>query len=294
MMDASLSVRAVSKSLPGFHLGPISFDLEPGLVYAVVGPNGSGKSTLFRLLMGMIRPDSGSILRFGQPLAVDDMAQARRLAWLSESLTGHDGWSMRDLAEIYVRSYPGFDHRTMAAHTADIDLGKDFAALSKGQQRRSMLGLTVAANADVMLLDEPTDGIDPFARQDVMAALADVMEDDRRTMLIATHNLEEVRRIAEVVIVLDRGNQVGIWPKDQLLEGWQRLTLSRLPQQPLAGEAHREGVNIVTGNASLTRAELAALDIEILQVQQVDMVESLHLVMMQQGDRASPLHDTSP
>lgn len=291
MMNALIRATDITRDLKGFRLGPVSFALEPGLVYAVVGPNGSGKTTLFRLLMGLIRPDAGTIHRFGAELAVDDSSQTQRIAYVPEALAGHDGWMVHEINELYRRSYPNCDPRLLKELQAGVDLYKSFSELSKGLQRRAMLGVAIASQPDVLLLDEPTDGIDPFARQDVLNSFASYMEDEQRTLLLATHNLEDVRRIADVVIILENGEHIGTWEKDDLLEGWQRIWLGTEPNRPLAGEMeriHGAGVQIVTGDYAATRIDIDSLGLEILNSQNVDMVEALRIVINRRdGPRAS-------
>lgn len=291
MTTSLIHATDIARQVGTFQLGPISFALEPGLVYALVGPNGSGKTTLFRTLMGLIRPDAGTIERFGSPVAVDDTTQTQRMAYVPEALIGHDVWRVHEINELYRRLYPNFDLRSLARYQEGVDLSKRFSELSKGMQRRAMLGVTMAAQADVLLLDEPTDGIDPFARQDVLTNLAEYMEDERRTMLLATHNLEDVRRVADVVIVLQNGEHIGTWYKDDLLEGWQRFWLSAEPNVALTGEMERTqigGIQIVSNNSAATRAEIQNHGINIINTQPIDMVESLRIVIQKRGSRASP------
>lgn len=282
MKPNHLQLNDVRREIDGFALGPISLEVEPGLVYAVVGPNGSGKSTLFRLMMGLIRPDSGEVSRFGEPLGVDNMAQARRIAYVPESLLGHDSWTINHLAEFYRRSYPQFDSSSLVSLRHELDLNKAFSALSKGQQRRAVLSLAMATKAEVLLLDEPTDGLDPFVRQDLLAELSRSLEEGNRSIVLATHNLEDVRRIADVLVLLQKGRQVGIWNKDDVLEGWQRLTLASAPNLPLDGEVSRvngAAVHVVSGDIAATRAHLNTIGIAIIQQQPVDMVESLRILL---------------
>lgn len=286
MTTSLIRATEVKRQLGTFQLGPISFDLEPGLVYALVGPNGSGKTTLFRMLMGLLRPDSGKVERFGSPVAVDDLVQTQRLAYVPEALVGHDAWKMHEINEIYRRSYPNFDLRALRHYQDGVDLHQRFSELSKGMQRRAMLGVALASQADVLLLDEPTDGIDPFARRDVLTSFAEYMESEGRTMLLATHNLEDVRRIADVVIVLQHGEHIGTWEKDELLEGWQRFWLVSEPTRILAGEVERTqggGLQVVSNDAAATRAELQTMGIEIINTQPVDMVDSLQIVIQKRG-----------
>ncbi len=291
MTDTLIRVDNITRDLDQFRVGPVSFEMEPGLVYAVVGSNGSGKTTLFRMLMGLVHPASGAIDRFGGPLSVDDLNQSQRIAYVPEALVGHDSWTVQQLNELSRRVYPQFDLRALQEYQRGIDLYKPFTKLSKGTQRRAMLAIAMASGTDVLLLDEPTDGIDPFARQDVLHQLSQWMESENRTLLMATHNLEDVRRIADVVIVLENGEHIGTWNKDELMEGWQRLWLATEPPRALPHEeyrAHGAGVEIVTSNQAATNLELQDLGIEILNSQQVDMVEALRIVIQKRGGRASP------
>lgn len=281
----------ISKQLPGFQLGPISLELESGFVYALVGPNGSGKSTLLQMLMGLIHPDSGNIERFGEPLTVDDCSQSTRIAYVPEALVGHDTWKTQEINELYSRIYPNYDLRIAQQVQAGVDVYKKFSDLSKGMQRRAMLGVAMAAQPDVLILDEPTDGIDPFARQDVIESFAQFMDGENRTLLLATHNLEEVRRVADVVIVLENGEHIGTWEKDELLEGWQRVWLASEPARMLKGELHRSvngGVQIVTNDLAAVRADVASLGIEIVSTQHIDMVETLRIAIHRPGRSGLP------
>lgn len=293
-MTIHIRAKSIVRDLDAFRIGPISFDLEPGLIYALVGPNGSGKTTLFRMLMGLVQPGSGSVERFGAPLDVDDIAQLQRISYVPEALVGHDAWSVQEINDIYRRTYPGFDPRMLQTYQSDVDVHKQFSKLSKGMQRRAMLGAAMATGSDVLLLDEPTDGIDPFARQDVLGHLATFMENENRTVLMATHNLEDVRRVADVVIVIENGEHIGTWEKDELLEGWQKLWLASEPAATLRGEQQRRhgaGVELVTNNLSATREDLANQDIEVVNMQAVDMVEALRIAIHHRGGRASPVQE---
>lgn len=288
MSNPLVRVIDVTRSLPEFRLGPVNLELQPGLVYALVGRNGSGKSTFFRMLMGQIRPDSGSIERFGSPLAVDDYAQAARIAYVPEVFTGHDAWKVSEINELYGRVYPNYDLRLAQQLQEGVDLHKRFIDLSKGMQRRAILGAALASQPNVLLVDEPTDGIDPFARKELFASFSRYMEEEDRSMLIATHNLEEVRRIADVVIVLENGEHLGTWEKDELLEGWQRLWFASEPARKLAGELERTSngnTQVVTNNLSATLEDAQSLGLEVINTSPIDMVESLRIVIQKRGDR---------
>lgn len=291
MTGALMRAVDVTRKLDDFQLGPVSLALEPGLIYAVVGPNGSGKTTLFNLLMGLIQPDTGSIEHFGEEYTPDDVSRSQRIAWVPEALVGHEDWNVQEINELYRRAYPRFDTRLLQELQAGVDRHKHFSALSKGMQRRAILAAALASRPEVLLCDEPTDGLDPFARQDLLNHLSTYMEDEQRTLLIATHNLEDIRRIADVVIVLENGRQVGTWEKDDLLGGWHRLWLAQNPSRTLAGERSRTlagGVQLVSNDLVATRADLQALGIDIINTQPLDLVETLRIVIEARvGERES-------
>lgn len=294
MTGALMRAVDVTRKLDDFQLGPVSLALEPGLVYAVVGPNGSGKTTLFNLLMGLIRSDSGSIEQFGEQYTPDDVSRSQRIAWVPEALVGHEDWNVQEINELYRRGYPRFDTRLLQELQAGVDRHKHFSALSKGMQRRAILAAALASRPEVLLCDEPTDGLDPFARQDLLNQFSRYMEDEQRTLLIATHNLEDIRRIADVVIVLENGRHVGTWEKDDLLGGWHRLWLVQEPGQPLVGERWRTtsgGVQIVTNNLPATHMDLQDRGIEIINTQPMDMVETLRIVIHTHGGKGETVRN---
>lgn len=286
MSGALMRAVEITRKMDSFQLGPVSLALEPGLVYAVVGPNGSGKTTLFNLLMGLIRPDAGSIERFGEPYTSDALSQSQRIAWVPEMLVGFSDWRVHEINELYRRSYPNFDQQLLREVQAGIELHKTFSELSKGLQRRTMLAVALVARPDLLICDEPTDGIDPFARQEMLGQFASYMETGDRTLVIATHNLEDIRRIADVVIVLDNGRHIGTWDKDELLEGWTRIWLTQTPERLLDGEVDRvvgSNTQIITRDPDLTRIDIESLGIQIVNTQPLDMVESLRVVIQNRG-----------
>lgn len=230
MIDAVLALKGVSKTYQGFRLGPVNVEIESGYLIAVVGPNGSGKSTLFRMLMDLVHPDDGEIRVFGQPNG-DEIEMNARIGYVPERSTSHDQMSVEDLGVFYARWYPRFDRqRYETAVTAmEIELGKSFKTLSKGMQRRVSFALAMASDPELLLLDELTDGVDPFARREMVADLARFMEPGDRTVVFATHNMDEVRRLADYVVFLVDGVFLGMYEKDTLLDDWRRVRLKHMP-----------------------------------------------------------------
>jgi ABC-2 type transport system ATP-binding protein len=225
-----------SKAYPRFRLGPLDLEVPTGYVVALVGPNGSGKSTLFRLLMNLAQPDAGELRLFGRRYPDDEPAIKRRIGYLPERSVGHDELDARELGAFVARWYPSWDgaRYTALLRLFEIDARRRFGRLSQGQQRKLAFALALATEPALLLLDEPTAGVDPFARRAMERELAAFMERGDRTALFATHVIEEVRRLADYVAFLGRGRLLGFYEKDALLESWRVLWVERAPDDAAA------------------------------------------------------------
>ena len=280
-----ISLRDVRKSYGDFELGPVDLAIEPGYVVAVVGPNGCGKSTLIRMLMNLIQPDSGEVRLFGGVYPDDEVAIKQRVGYVPERSSGHDGMSAKSLGEFVSRFYPGWDRRLYEdlVRRAQIEPDKKFGRLSRGVQRRLAFALALASGSELLLLDEPTAGVDPFARREMLEDISRFMQDGDRTVVFATHVMEEVRRIADYVVFLVDGSLLGLHEKDALLEGWKTLWVDREPEVDVPGVVEEVGggspTRIVSDSPQETGQALSAEDIRIVRSGRLDLEEILSHLM---------------
>ena len=282
-----ISLRNLRKSYGTFELGPIDLDVQPGYVVAIVGPNGGGKSTLMGMLMNLIQPTSGEITLFGGAYPEDEVTVKRRIGYAPERPSGYDGLSSRDLGEFVSRFYPGWDQRLYEDLLADaaIESEKSFGEFSTGTQRRITFALALATGSELLLLDEPTAGVDPFSRRRILEGISRFMMDERygdRTVLFATHVMEEVRRIADYVVFLVDGDFLGLHEKDALLEGWKTLWVEREPEGDVPGMIEIESGNparIVSDSPRETEEALCARNIRIVRSGAMDLEEILSHLM---------------
>lgn len=289
--EAAISLENVSKSFPGFGLGPVSLEVEPGYAVAVVGPNGSGKTTLFKLLMGLARPESGEVRLFGGGYPEDEVDLKRKIGYVPERDSGHDDLSARELSGLLSPLYPYWDQGLFDDLLASFELRPDakFSRLSKGNQRRLSFALAVARRPELLLLDEPTDGIDPFARRTVVDRISDHLEGGG-TVLFATHVMEEVRRLADYVALLYRGEFLGVYEKDALLESWRTLWVEREPDPGTPGVVEVEGVSparLVTNSPKETEAALQRSGIGVIRSGAPELEEILRSMMVDKEARKS-------
>ena len=179
---------------------------EKGSVYGLVGPNGAGKSTLLRTLAGVCRPDGGAVLLDGQPV-YENPAVKQRVAFIPDELYYFVSATVADMRQFYKRLYPAFDDERYQKLGAafGLDERKPIRRMSKGMQKQAAFWLTLSLRPQVLLLDEPVDGLDPVMRRQMWSLLLADVEEQGTTVLVSSHNLRELEDVCDRVGVLHQG-----------------------------------------------------------------------------------------
>ncbi|MFC4601205.1 ATP-binding cassette domain-containing protein [Cohnella hongkongensis] len=228
-MEAAISLRGVELQHDRFTLGPVQCDIPKGMVTAIVGPNGSGKSTLFRALLGLEPVRSGEAEVLGTRINGNrDDRYKNRIGFLAEAPHAHESHQTADeKARFASRWYSGWDwekYRKLLRHF-DVDGGIKLSKMSKGMRRKAELSIAMAHDPELLLLDEPSSGLDPFAWKTMLEELRRYMEPGDRTLVLATHILEEIRRLADYILFIYRGRILGLYEKDRLLDDWRTIVV---------------------------------------------------------------------
>jgi ABC-2 type transport system ATP-binding protein len=235
MSDKHLEMRGVRKTYRFFTLDDLSLEVEPGQIVGFVGPNGAGKSTTLRLAMGLLTPDAGEIRLLGQPMPEGQVAAKRDVGYVSAEmrLFPHAtlGWHM----ELARSIYPQWDGGYAATLVERFGLrpAQPARGLSHGEQVKAVLLLALARRPRLLILDEPTTGLDPVARHEVIGELMDVLRDEERSILFSSHNTVDVERISDRIAFIDRGRLVESRDKEDFLDRWRRLHLQLPPAATL-------------------------------------------------------------
>lgn len=214
-----------------FAMGPLDCDIPSGCVTALVAPNGSGKSTLFRLLLGMEPILAGEAevggVRIG-PGAND--AYKAGIGFVAENHHAYENALTADMkARFAAHWYPGWSEERYARlmRRFGVERNVRMSQLSKGNRRKAELSVALAHEPGLLLLDEPSSGLDPFAWQTMLDELRRYMETGERTLILATHMIDEVRRLADYILFMYRGRILGLYEKDALLDGWRTLAVRK-------------------------------------------------------------------
>src|SRR5438034_3340314 len=201
-------------------LDSVSLSMPRGAVYGLVGANGAGKTTLIKHLLGLLRAERGSVRVFGLDPVADPVGVLSRVGYLSEE-NDLPGWMRVDELIRYSRAfYPGWDdaYAEELRRTFALDPAAKIRTLSKGQKARAGLLLALAHRPELLVLDEPSSGLDPIVRRDILGAVIRTIAHEGRTVLFSSHLLEEVERVADHVTMIHQGKIVLSAPLDDIRE----------------------------------------------------------------------------
>jgi ABC-2 type transport system ATP-binding protein len=248
MIQNAIEIRGLTKSLGKFRLGPLDLTVPRGSIYGFVGPNGAGKTTTLDLLLGMGSPDGGRILVDGLDHARDEVEVKHRIGYVSPDLDFRM-WGKIGKAIRFVRGFhPGWDDR-YCVHLLQafrLELGDSIATLSYGSKVKLAIVLALAWRPSILILDEPTVGLDAVARHDLYSELLETVRDEDRTVLISTHALGDVERFADHVGFIKDGRMLLEGGTAELLQRYRMVDCQttdpgRLMNQPGLVIARNDG-----------------------------------------------------
>ena len=221
-MDSVLELRGVSKHYPGFSLADVSFNLPRGYIGGMIGPNGAGKTTIVCLLLGLVRPDAGEVRVCGLDPWRDEVAVKRRVGFVHEvpQLWAH--LTVDGVAGIVSRFYPTWDQPLYDTLMREFEVPRRrrVASLSRGMRAKAALALAMAHHAELLVLDEPTAGLDPIFRQRLLDRLAAYVSGGEASVLLSTHITGDLERLADYITYIRDGRIVFSTTRDEIAETW--------------------------------------------------------------------------
>ena len=281
-----LEVKNVTKTFDGFKaLNGLNMTVEKGSVYGLVGPNGAGKSTIIRHITGVYRPDCGEITMDGQPI-YENPDLKKRIASIPDDFYYFMSATTKDMMKFYKGIYPNFDtvrYNTLRAAFEEVDENRPIRRLSKGMQKQAAFWLALCCNPDLLVLDEPVDGLDPVKRRQVWSLLMSDVAQRGTTVLVSSHNLRELEDVCDHVGILSHGKVLLERSLSDLQDNLVKLQVvfptAEKPELPADLEVLHESnlgrvyTLIVRGNPALVKSRMAVYQPILLEALPLSLEE---------------------
>jgi len=236
----AIEVRQLTRVFGTLHaVESVSLDVAPGTVFGLLGANGAGKSTLLKLLVGHLRPTSGSATVLGRQVSMRDPERWLRMGYVSQSRYIPNWMTGAECLRFAKAFRPQWDDSKVAAlvRRLDVPLDKKVQDLSRGLYVRLQIALALGHNPELILLDEPTSGLDPAGRRELLGLLIEEIGQGSRTVVFSSHLVDDIERLADEAAIMDAGRIVACGPLD-ILKG----SRSRIELPEALGEADLSGV----------------------------------------------------
>ena len=267
-----LAVESLVKNYPDFSLGPLNLDVALGTSVGLVGANGAGKTTLFRSIMGTLRRQQGTVRVAGQVLDNKNPRPKAHIGHVGDYTPLFDNWSGQKNLEAFSKFYRTWSSGIAqdVARRLNLDLLKKVGSYSTGQRTKMAIVLALAHQPDLLLLDEPSNGLDPVSRENFQELLFEFLGDESRSIIYATHHIGEIEQLADRLVFLSQGLVVRDEIKEDLAQSWRKLSFrsENLPAQIPHTVSHRRELpyhEIISDNAAETEAFLSSKGIEAIE-----------------------------
>jgi ABC-2 type transport system ATP-binding protein len=264
MSDHALRISGVRKSYKDFTLNDVSFELPRGFVMGLVGPNGAGKTTIIKLIMNLIAPEAGSINILGFDSRTQEAEAKARIGFVYDVMPFYADVSLRDTKKALAPFYEKWNERLFQelAASFELPLKKKVKKLSQGMRTKFALALALSHEAELLVLDEPTTGLDPVFRRELLHGLSDLLQDEGKSVLFSTHITTDLERIADYVTFIRDGSILLTETREVLREVWgivrgEDSVVSGLASNLWRGSRrHEYGVDVLTSDLAAARQAL--------------------------------------
>lgn len=230
-MKNAVEITNLCKKYPAFSLNNVSFTVPTGLCCGFVGPNGAGKTTTLKAMLGMIKKDNGEIRLLGKPDG--DVSVKEDISVMLDQPYFQEDWTPLDIEKGIKPFYHTWNENEYRKYLSrfEIDPRVKFKNLSRGMKMKLAMAVSLAHETKLLLLDEPTGGLDPVAREEILDILQDYLINEERTILFSTHITSDLERIADMIIYISHGSIKFCGLKDELLNKYCVVRGGEVPEK---------------------------------------------------------------
>ncbi len=236
----AIEINGLNKSYGSFHLENISFKLPKGTIMGLVGENGAGKSTTIKLIMNAIKADSGSVLVLGEPNTANSFKDIKQnIGVVLDESNFSESLNSYNINKIMKNTYNNWDEKLFFDYIEkfSIPLSKKFKDFSRGMKMKLAISAALSHKPRLLILDEPTGGLDPMVRDEILNAFSEFTRDENNSILISSHIISDLEKICDYITFLHEGKLVLCEEKDMLLENFAIAKLTEGEFETLPREA---------------------------------------------------------
>ncbi len=218
-----LAVNGLTKNYPKFKLDGVSFSLENGYIMGFIGRNGSGKTTTLKSMLNIVHADGGTVEMFGKVFKDNELALKQKVGYAFGGADYYQKSRIRTVTDVVRRFYTDWDEKTYNAYCRrfNIDNDKKIGELSEGMKVHYSLALALSHNAELLLLDEPTVGLDPAAHDELLELFQELVEDGKKSVLFSTHITSDLEKCADFITFIEDGELIATDTKDAFVGAYK-------------------------------------------------------------------------
>lgn len=306
-MTAALRIQGVQK---GFRGRPVLHDIEwslpAGSICGLIGPNGAGKTTLLRITLGLLWPDAGSVEVLGERLELENAHLRERVHYVASERAMAPSFGVSEWVRYAALAYPRWDAARAARMLEALELepGRAVRELSAGQRTSLQIAVAAASRPELLLLDEPTNGLDVLVKTQVLQLIIDMAAAEGTTVVVATHHIEDVERLADRLAVLYDGHFVLRGDLDAIKASMHRLQVvipgdwpAEIEQDPSVVRVDRQGkvaVLTIEGPLEPVAERCRAHGAVLIEPIDLDLTEVFRAVLGKEGYTRAHLQWNAP
>jgi ABC-2 type transport system ATP-binding protein len=226
----AIECEGITKHYPHFQLQDVNLSFEQGTVMGLVGPNGAGKSTILRIVMGLIGPDSGTVKVLGRTMPKDQLAAKRNIGFVAEDMRLYESENIAFHMDFIKSIFDSWDddYAKTLLNRFDLNRNQKVKGMSHGQRVKATLLLALARRPNLLVFDEPTTGLDPAVRKEVLDEMMSSLQDETHSILFSSHNTLDVEQISDYITFIYGGRIIESRNKEDFMDGWRRLRLTNM------------------------------------------------------------------
>ena len=273
-MNDILKIKSLSKSLNDFYLGTIDLSIKRGSILGYIGENGAGKSTTIKMILGDMKKDSGQIYIFGKKIEDLTEDEKKKIAFVFEDFFFPQEMDVKEVEKFHSMYYGNYWEKekfNKLVKRFNLPEKKKISTFSRGMKMKLSLILALSHKAELLILDEATSGLDPVARDDILDILLEFIQDENNSIMISSHILSDLEKIADEIAFIHRGKLIFVESKDILEEEYGIVSLSKEEFKSLDKNAIISVRDYKFGKECLVKKQLLpeSLEVENASVEEI-------------------------